>query len=165
MYRIPNVTLYNWVEKFEKYGLSGLENAKTWKSYSKELKEAAVKDHISGEYSQYEIVRKYKISSRSVLRGWIDKYNSYRDLKDTSKGRTGSMTKGRKNTWDERKQIVICCLEDGKDYQNTADTYEVSYQQVYQCVKSMKLVEMKRLEINEDRIKQKKNSHLKKKSN
>lgn len=46
MYRIPNVTLYNWVEKFEMYGLSGLENAKTWKSYSKELKEAAVKDHI-----------------------------------------------------------------------------------------------------------------------
>jgi transposase len=133
-YQIPKVTLYNWVEKFEKDGINGFEDSKTWKSYSKELKEAAVRDYLSGEYSQYEIIRKYEISSRSVLQGWINKYNSRRDLKDTSKGRTSSMTKGRKTTWDERIQIVKYYLENGKDYQKTADIYEVSYQQVYQWV-------------------------------
>ncbi|WP_373889942.1 IS3 family transposase [Neobacillus cucumis] len=133
-YEIPKVTLYNWVNKFEKDGIRGFEDSKTWKSYSKELKEAAVRDYISGEYSQYQIVQKYEISSRSVLQGWINKYNSHRDLKDTSKGRTSSMTKGRKTTWDERLQIVTYCLENGKDYQKTADIYEVSYQQVYQWV-------------------------------
>ena len=45
------------------------------------------------------------------------------------------MTKGRKTTWEERIQIVLDCLGNGKDYQGTAETYEVSYQQVYQWVK------------------------------
>ena len=45
------------------------------------------------------------------------------------------MTKGRKTTWEERIQIVLDCLGNGKDYQRTAETYGVSYQQVYQWVK------------------------------
>jgi transposase-like protein len=134
-YKIPKVTLYNWIEKFEKDGIIGFEDSKTWKSYSKELKEAAVRDYLSGDYSQYELVRKYKISSRSVLQSWINKYNSYRDLKDTSKGMTSSMTKGRKTSWDERVHIVNYYWENGKDYQKTAEKYDVSYQQVYQWVK------------------------------
>jgi transposase len=134
-YQIPKVTLYNWIEKFENDGVSRFEDSKTWQSYSKELKEAAVREYLSGENSQYEIVRKYEISSRSVLQRWINKYNSHRELKDTSKGRTSSMSKGRKTTWDERIRIVLDCLGNGKDYQKTAEIYEVSYQQVYQWVK------------------------------
>lgn len=134
-YQIPKTTLYKWVERFEKNGIDGLRDSKTWKAYSKELKEAAVRDYLSGEYSLREVVRKYEISSLSVLEKWINKYNSYRDLKDTSKGRTSSMTKGRKTTWEERIQIALDCLGNGKDYQITADTYKVSYQQVYQWVK------------------------------
>ena len=49
------------------------------------------------------------------------------------------MTKGRKTTLDERKQIVFYCLENGKDYQKAAETYEVSYQQVYQWVKKYEI--------------------------
>lgn len=45
------------------------------------------------------------------------------------------MTKGRKTTLEERIQIVIDCLGNGKDYQEAANTYNVSYQQVYQWVK------------------------------
>jgi transposase len=133
-YQIPDVTLYNWVEIFEKDGANGFEDSRTRKAYTEELKEAAVRDYLSGKYSQYEIVRNYGISSRSVLQKWINKYNSHRDLKDTSKGRTSSMTKGRKTTWDERIQIVLDCLGNGKDYQKAAETYDVSYQQVYQWV-------------------------------
>lgn len=80
-FQIPKITLYDWVEKFEKYGLEGLKKSGTWKEYSKELKKAAVRDYLSGEYSQYEIVRIYEISSRSVLQKWINHYNSYRDLR------------------------------------------------------------------------------------
>lgn len=134
-YNIPKVTLYNWVEIFERDGVNGFENFRTWKSYSKELKEAAVQDYLSGEYSQYEIVRKYGISSRAALRKWINKYNSHRELKDTSKGRVHSMTKGRNTTWVERIQIVLDCLWNGKDFKKTAEAYEVSYQQVYQWVR------------------------------
>lgn len=134
-FQVAKSSLMKWIKQFEKYGIQGLETSTSNKSYSKELKEAAVRDYLSGKYSQYEIVQEYKISSRSVLQRWINKYNSHRELKDTSKGRTSSMTKGRKTTWDERVQIVIDCLGNGKNYQRTADTYEVSYQQVYQWVR------------------------------
>jgi transposase len=133
-FQISKSSLKEWTEQFEKYGVEGLKQSESWKPYSKELKEAAVRDYLSGEFSQNEIVRKYEISTRSLLRKWIKKYNSHRELKDTSMGRTSSMTKGRKTTWDERKQIVFYCLENRKDYQKTAETYEVSYQQVYQWV-------------------------------
>ncbi|WP_216830697.1 helix-turn-helix domain-containing protein [Alkalihalobacterium elongatum] len=88
-YQVPNITLYKWIEKFEKEGINGFE---TLKSYPKLLKEAAVREYLSGESSQYEIVRKYEITSIGILQ-WINKYNSHRELKDTSKGRTSSMTK------------------------------------------------------------------------
>ena len=45
----------------------GLEDSRTWKPYSKELKEAAVRDYLSGEYSQRRGYSKYEISSRSIL--------------------------------------------------------------------------------------------------
>ena len=45
------------------------------------------------------------------------------------------MTKGRKTTQEERVKIVAYCIEHGKDYRLTAETYEVSYQQIYSWVK------------------------------
>lgn len=134
-YGISDNTLYDWVDKFEKCGINGLEESKTWKPYSKELKRAAVKDYMSGEYSQREIIRKYEISSTSVLRKWIKQYNGHRELKGTRKGRTRSMTKGRKTTWKERIEIVQEALSNGKNYQQTAETHKVSYQQAYQWVR------------------------------
>ncbi|MDR4887076.1 IS3 family transposase [Fredinandcohnia sp. QZ13] len=134
-YKVNVVSIYEWKYKFDKYGTEGLEESATWKPYTKELKLSAINDYLSGNFSLREVVRKYEISNDSVLRQWINKYNSHRDLNDTSKGRTSSMTKGRKTTWDERIQIVFDCLENGKDYQSTAETHGVSYQQVYQWVR------------------------------
>ena len=45
------------------------------------------------------------------------------------------MTKGRKTTQEERAQIVAFCIEHGKDYALTAETYQVSYQQIYSWVR------------------------------
>jgi transposase len=135
IYKVSDMSIYDWIYKYEKYGVEGLKESSTWKKYSKELKMAAVQDYLSGEYSLQEVARKYEISSTSSLGQWIKKYNSHRELKNTSNGRTSSMTKGRKTTWDERIQIVLDCLGNRKDFQVTAETYEVSYQQVYQWVK------------------------------
>jgi transposase len=132
---ISKTSFKKWVKQFQKYGIESLRPSSPWKQYSNELKETAVRDYLSGKYSQNEIVSKFEISSDSVLRNWIKQYNSHRELKDTSKGRTSSMTKGRKTTQEERILIVLDCLENGKDYQKIAETYEVSYQQVYQWVK------------------------------
>ena len=41
------------------------------------------------------------------------------------------MAKGRKTTQQERLEAVKYCLENGNDYNLTAEKFQVSYQQVY----------------------------------
>ena len=41
------------------------------------------------------------------------------------------MTKGRKTTYEERVEIVTYCIEHQNNYAETAQKYQVSYQQVY----------------------------------
>jgi transposase-like protein len=134
-YKVANTTILAWKHNFEKYGIGGLKRASTWKRYSKELKLSAIRDYLSGNYSLREVARKYEIPSDTTLRKWIKKYNSHREIKDTAKGMSLSMTKGRSTTWEDRIQVVLFCIKNGKDYQKAAETYEVSYQQVYQWVK------------------------------
>ena len=128
-------TIRDWKRRYEVNGENGLEEALSWKRYSKELKLAAVNDYLSGHDSLNKIIQKYNISSTAVLRKWIKKYNSHRELNDTGKGMTNSMTSRRKTTLEERIQILNYCIQHQKNYQLTAESYEVSYQQVYQWVK------------------------------
>ena len=134
-YKITVNTLKKWKYNFSKYGIDGLRDSKTWKIYPKELKELAVKDYISGQFSQSEVAKKYEISNMSVLQQWINKYNDHRELKATMKGRSQSMIKGRVTSWKERIEIVLYCIAHSSDYQHTSEVYNVSYQQVYQWVK------------------------------
>ncbi|WP_246941853.1 helix-turn-helix domain-containing protein [Bacillus pinisoli] len=133
-HQISERTLYTWREKYKQYGLAGLDRSNGWKHNSEELKLAAVRDALSGEYSLIELTHKYEISSHSLQQGWIKLYNGHRELKGTSKGRNQSMTKGRKTTVEERIEIANYCIKNQKDYQRAAEVYNVSYQQVYQWV-------------------------------
>ena len=69
--KISEVTIRNWIYLFKTYGIDGLKGVEGWKIYSKELKTAAVLDYLSGKYSSFKIIRKYEISSRSVLQRWV----------------------------------------------------------------------------------------------
>src|SRR5699024_5600912 len=120
--------------KYNRYGVDGLKESGKKKTYSKELKLSAIKDYESGNYSLRDVIDKYEISDTHVLRNWIKKYNGHSEMNRNRKGRTNTMTKGRKTEWRERIDIVLDCLTKGKDYQTTADLYKVSYQQVYQWV-------------------------------
>jgi transposase-like protein len=134
-YKINRRTIIDWRYTYRKFGIDGLRESKTWKKYSKELKEQAVSDFLSGEYALRQIVRKYEISNKEVLRGWINKYNGHSKLTASGKGMSQSMTKGRATSWKERIEIVMYCIAHGYDYQNAAETYHVSYQQIYQWIK------------------------------
>ena len=134
-YNISDQTIKEWICQFRTYGMDGLHNSNGWKRYSKELKEAAVLDYLSGDSTHTEIVRKYGISSGSVLRRWIKIYNDHRELKDMRGMRSNSMIKGRSTTLEERLEIVMYCIQSGKNYQQASEHYSVSYQQVYQWVK------------------------------
>jgi len=106
------------------------------KVYSAETKILAVQDYLSGKGSMKAICRKYEILSDHQLRQWISCYNGHKDFKERSSARGEIyMTKGRKTTQEERAQIVAFCIEHGKDYGLTVETYQVSYQQIYSWVR------------------------------
>ena len=106
------------------------------KVYSPELKLQAVQDYLAGKGSQREICKRYGISAHKILQEWILCYNGHKDFRRRRdvKGEI-YMTKGRKTTQEERVEIVAFCIEHGKDYALTVETYQVSYQQIYSWVR------------------------------
>ena len=128
-------TIKDWQNDYIYFGEDGLERLRKKNFYSKEVKMAAVQDYLSGELSLREVTRKYRLSGRSILRIWVKKYTSHSELQDSGKGMSQAMTKGRKTTVEERIEIVRACLANGKNYQEIAIQYGVSYQQVYQWVR------------------------------
>jgi transposase len=134
-YNISITTLKKWRHRYELYGFEGLEIKIHQEKYSAELKLQAVQDYLSGDYSQYQIIDRYKIASRTQLKSWIDKYNGHSSLCSYKNGGARTMTNGRSTTWEERIEIVQYCLSHNRDYQTSVEKYQVSYQQVYQWVK------------------------------
>ena len=102
---ISKDTLSNWVRKYKEAGVEGLEESRQWKKYSKELKEQAVSDYLNGFGSLKDLTKEYGISDPYVLRLWIKRYTSGKELKATSKGMR-RMNQGRKTTFEERIEIV-----------------------------------------------------------
>ena len=124
-----------WRHRYELYGIEGLEIRTQNKSYSADIKIQAVQDYLSGNGSQRQIIDKYKISSRTQLMRWIQKYNNHSSFKSNKGGGNPAMIKGRPTTWQERIDVVLYCLSRNFDYQGTSQNFQVSYQQVYQWVK------------------------------
>ena len=135
-YGIGCKTLRQWVAKYKIYGIAAFINKNGNASYSSEFKIMCVEAVLSGEGSVDDIVVKYNISSREVLRRWIKSYNANRELKDYYPKREVYMaTARRKTTLEERKEIVKHCIEHNRNYKETASIYDVSYSQVYSWVK------------------------------
>ena len=106
------------------------------KRYSKEIKERAVQDYLSGVGSYETLKTKYELLSSTQLKNWVKWYNGHKELKGRSAAKGDIyMTKGRKTTQEERAEIVAFCIEHGKDYGLTVEKYQVSYQQIYGWVR------------------------------
>jgi len=120
-----------WFQTYQSLGPTGLLNASKNTAYPAELKTTAVEDYLAGGGSHMQICRKYGIKSTKQLRNWILKYNGHEKLKTSGTGGTPIMTKGRATTYDERVEIVKYCIEHQNNYAETAQKFQVSYQQVY----------------------------------
>ncbi|WP_459446056.1 transposase [Ligilactobacillus salivarius] len=129
-YGVSGHTVQDWVHAYRHDGVAGLKESHTWRHYSPELKWQACQDYLSGKYSVYECCDRYNISSHSVLRGWLKRYTSGKTFTEKSGGSTRMKAK-RKVTQAEREEVVTYALKHGKNYQATADKFNVSYQQVY----------------------------------
>lgn len=121
-------SIQQWISIYKSEG-DGAFFVKGYKRYSKELKEQAVLDYISGRGSQQEICQRYGIRAKSKLQNWIKKYNGHEELKASGTGGTVIMTKGRNTTFDERVEIIQYCIAHDHNYAETAAKYSISYQQ------------------------------------
>ena len=129
-------TFQEWVNAYREHGVSSFHVQKGNRAYSSEIKMMAVEDYVSKNLSPMQIIAKYDISSRSVLRKWISEYNANRELKDYCPKREVYMAEARrKTTIEERKEIVEYCINHERNYKDTASLYDVSYSQVYSWVK------------------------------
>ena len=117
----------DWVRQYETEGVSAFLPQKGNRRYDPILKEAAVKDYLSGKGSLRDICRKYKIRDKKELRSWIKVYNGHKDFKKQTGG--SHMTKGRETTQAERIAVAKACIANGKNYGEVAIAYNVSYQQ------------------------------------
>lgn len=125
---ISQASVQQWITNYESMG----EDAflmESYKHYSAELKRKAVLDYLSGKGSQTDICKKYGIRSKGKLQKWIKKYNGHEELKSSGMGGTVIMTQGRKTTFDERVEIASYCIANNHNYSDTAEKFNVSYQQ------------------------------------
>jgi len=147
-------TIRDWIRKYSTNGYEGLKESKHWKVYAEELKLAAIRDVLSGDYSLREATKKYNISNNSVLTSWISKYTGREEFKPTRKGiGLSRMNKGRKTTFEERVEIAQYTIANNFDYQKSMEKYNVSYQQVYAWVRKYKSGNEEALQDNRGRSK------------
>ena len=135
-YGIGHTALQGWIKKYREHGESCFYSKPGNTHYRKEFKIKCVEEVLLKGYSVDDIVAKYNISDRSVLRCWILKYNANMELKDYDPKREVYMAEARrKTTLEERKEIVEYCIAHDNDYKSTAAHFDVSYSQVYSWVR------------------------------
>lgn len=128
MFGVNLASVQQWIRNYESMGADAF-TLKENKKYSKELKQQAVLDYLAGKGSQNDICKKYRIRSKAKLQIWIKQYNGHEELKSSGTGGNIIMTKGRKTTFEERTDIVQYCIAHDHNYTETAEKYQVSYQQ------------------------------------
>ena len=124
-----------WTDKYNSLGEKAFEFSSKNKSYSKEFKQQVINDYLNGVDSYDGLTNTYNISSSSIVKIWVKKYNEGIEIKDYDpKGDVYTM-KSRKTTLEERLEIVNYVLANNNDFKGAADKYSVPYANVYNWVK------------------------------
>ncbi|HLR22624.1 MAG TPA: helix-turn-helix domain-containing protein [Pseudogracilibacillus sp.] len=126
------------VLKYQEHGLAGIQTRRKNNHYSKQFKESLVKEHIDKGVSASKLAHKYNILSHGTVRKWIIKYTEGKGLKNYSPKPEVYTMKSRKTTHDEKIKIVKSYLANNLSYKDTAEKYQVSYNNVYSWVQKYK---------------------------
>lgn len=124
-------TIKTWVLNYEAMGEDAFIRSSN-RHYTLEEKNEAVKFYLEGKGSLSATCKKFKIPSAGTLRRWIKVYNDCELKASPAGGKRTVMIKGRKTTLEERIAIVENHIKSGSTYDETAQKYNVSYQQIYQ---------------------------------
>lgn len=133
-FSVAKSSLRDWIRKYKKWGVNGIRPYKIVRNYPPQIKHDAVIDVVKNGLLISEVLQKYDISDRLVLRNWIRLYNERKQWKPKRLG-LSSMKSGRSTSFTERIEIVEYTLKNGRDYQAAIQKYGVSYQQIYSWLK------------------------------
>jgi transposase len=130
-FAVNRKTISTWRRIIQVQGSEALAEKSKNQIYTQSFKLLVVQAYLSGEGSLQELTMKFGLRTNSLLRKWIMKYSRGEVIQSSRGGLSQVMTKGRKTSYEERLEIVRYCEAQGNNYQQTAEMYEVSYQQVY----------------------------------
>lgn len=141
-------TLSDWVWKYQKFGEEAIHPYKKRYKYTERDKKSAVEEVLFDGASKGSVLKKYNISTKSVLLAWISNYNSKKELKDTGRGLSKMKNRqpSKKTSIKERIEIVQYTLAHNTDYQAAIEKYGVSYQQIYTWVRKYNSLGIKGLQ-------------------
>lgn len=128
-YGVACTPFQKWLAKYKAFGHSAFTTTNQHTFYSTDFKWQVINAYLSGQGSYRKLAIKYKIPSENTLRAWVLKYNSHEELKASGTRGGHIMTKSRQTTLDERIAIVEYCIAHNHNYIQTAEKYQISYQQ------------------------------------
>lgn len=127
-YNLGENTVQRWLRRYNRDGLSGLEEARQNNHYSKEFKLTVVLAYLAGEGTFEELAIKFGLRSQKQLIDWVSKYNRDKTV-TASPSRKQVPTMSRKTTFEERIEVVEYVTKDKHSFSEAAEHFQVSYQQ------------------------------------
>lgn len=127
MKRITPKTLKHWIGLFQRYGPAGLQAVRNNAHYSQTFKLRIVQAYLAGKGTLETLSIKFGLRGTRQLEEWISKYNG--DKLTASPSRKQVPIMSRKTTFEERIEIVEYVVKGEHSYTETANHFQVSYQQ------------------------------------
>lgn len=135
---ISENSIRQWMMNYESIGNKTFDEKPRNRAYTEEFKIAVISAYELGEGSYESLAKKYGISSVSVVRNWVSKYNRHDEIKAYDPKGHVYMAKTRKVSYEEKIEIVKWAIEHNHEYKLAAEKFMTSYAQVYNWVKKYK---------------------------
>lgn len=131
-----DVSSYWAMKKYKAYQKDGIEaiQPRSPRAYSNDLKLQVVNEALSSDISIQELATKYSIRSSQSIRLWIKQFQAGKELKRFNSEPGGDCV-AKQTTLEERVMIAQYCIENEKNYRETARVFHVTYNQVHRWVK------------------------------
>ncbi len=126
------------VLRYQIHGLKGIQPKSRNNHYSQAFKLSVVEEHLSEGIPIKKLARKYNIPAHETVRRWIIKYTKGEEIRSYFPKPEVYTMNGKKTTQEEKIEIVKDCLANGLAYKETAEKYQVSYNNVYSWVRKYK---------------------------
>lgn len=129
LHQVSTKTISRWRQFYARNGIAGITERKANVKYTKAFKLKVVNLFLSNKASAAELTIRFGLRTNRLITNWVTQYNESGKLEASpKKRRTPRMT--RSTTFEERKEIVKFCLDNGRKLTATAIKFNVTYQQV-----------------------------------